>query len=309
MQRLIAIYPRQLEKETEAAGMILSVLDEYHVNYIKQYYQTHVPRFQKATLKVDGENVPCVATSFVSGKITDKYNIISSMISSQKTIDDYNINFNPVCDRSISRSNHYFAPSLAVKKSDLAKVLKAKKIEGEVKVKKEKHRSLNIIVGNTTNPKAVLFCHYDSIGPGATDNAAGTAVLLKMIIEKPELLHDALFVIAGNEELSYDHPIYWGHGYRIFEKKYLKQLQHAKAIYTVDCVGNGKTTFDQNINIVKLGFPVVNLKKWMEKTYLVYGDFAKLMEVYHSDSDTMQEIKEEYLNHSVSTLTRRIKKL
>lgn len=306
VRELSALGHRQLETETRAAEMILSILDAASVSYTTQKFYVKIPLFKKAELIADGKSIPAIATSFVSGKITNKRSVISSLISSQRFISDTNINFNPCC-KVISRSNHYFAPSLAIAPKDLTKIFRAKKIVGEVVVVPTNHQSMNIIVGNKRNPRTILFCHYDSIGPGATDNAAGTAVLLSLILERPDLLNDHLFVIAGNEELSYDKPLYWGHGYRVFEKKYKSAMRKAKKLYAVDCVGDGKTVVDGDVATVRLGFPISNLKAWKNKCYLVYGSFDALMTVYHSDLDLPKTLKQTYLLDSVRTLVKLLK--
>lgn len=301
VKSLSAIYHRQLENETKAANFITTLLDDYRIFYKEQKFATAIPRFDKTELLADGQKIQAISTSLVSGVIEGKFNMISSMISSQRFIGDANINFNPCC-RGISRSNHYFAPSLAVAPKDLLRLCEAKHIRGEVQVTAQKHISKNFLIGNMTAPQVVLFCHYDSIGPGATDNAAGTAVLLKLIIDYPETLRNCLFVIAGNEELSYDYPVYWGRGYRIFEKKYKSLLENARLLLTVDCVGDGKTTVDNRMSMVRLGFPIKNLEKWRDKTHLIYGSFHGLMEVYHSDLDLPHRVKKEFLEDSVAVI-------
>ncbi len=289
IKRLSSINHRQGKQETKAAELIMSVLDEYGVKYIKQYYQTRIPNFISATLTVDGKKIPAIPTSFVSGEITSNYSMISSLISSQRFITDSNINFNPRA-KSISRSNHYFAPAIAVAPKYLKQICDAKKVHAVVKVEPEKHRSLNMLVGNTENPKNIVFAHYDSIGPGAIDDASGIALLLQSIIEKPKTLEQTLYVISGNEELSYDKPLYWGYGYRVFEKKYSQQLQKAKQIICVDCIGHAKPEIFTDPGIVRLGLPLANLAKWQKKTAMLSGDIDALMEVYHSDDDTFEKI-------------------
>ena len=271
-----------------------------------QNFSTFIPEYKKAELFADGKKIPVKPTCFVSGKIKDKKAILSSLISLERFVEDTNINFNPCC-REFSRGNHYFAPSVAVRPKDLKKICDAKVVTGEVIVRKQKHQSKNILVGNRENPKNILFCHYDSIGPGAVDNASGTAVLLELILSHPETLKNNLYVIAGNEELSYDKPIYWGFGYRVFEKQYPLLLKNANQIFCVDCVGNGKTVFDQNIEIVRLGLPIKNLQKYLCKMYAVYGDFEKLMEVYHGDNDTLDKVKNRYLEDAVSAVYQKIR--
>lgn len=292
---------RQLEQETQAANYIRSLLQNHNIQLKEQKFSTEIPLFKTATLTADGESIPAIATCFVSGKISGKDNIISSLISSQRFIDDPNINFNPSC-KGISRSNHYFAPSVAVAPKDIAKICAAKEVEGIVEVEQHTHESINFLVGNINNPQSILLGHYDSVGPGATDNAAGTAVLLKLIIDHPTLLEKNLFVIAGNEELSYDYPIYWGHGYRAFEEIFSSQLDQAKKILVVDCVGNGPTTISQDPHLVHIGFPIKKSAALKEKISMIYGNFEKLMEVYQSDLDTAENVTEEHMQDATNKI-------
>ncbi len=305
INKLVCLGERQLELETKAFQLIAKTLKNNSVDFCVQEYTTYVPKNIEAILLVDNKNIEAIPTCFVSGKI-DTSNIISSLTSSQSFIKTSNINFSPVC-KSISRNNHYFAPSLAVDKKNVTTLLSAKKILASVKVKKTKHKSNNILVGNLINPKNILFCHYDSISTGAVDNASGTAMLMKMIIDYSMTLQDNLYVIAGNEELSYDYPVYWGHGYRVFEKKYKKILDNAKNIFIVDCIGNDKPKFDNNMDIIKLGFPIQGLKKRFNNIFMVYGDLNDLMSIYHSDLDTIDKINKKYLSNTLNSLLEKIK--
>lgn len=305
LRKLTSLYERQLVQEKKAAELIKQEIKSCDIPFFVQRFATQVPVFISSKVVADGKLIPSFPTSFVSGTITDNHHLVSSLISSQRLIGDANINFNPVCN-GISRSNHYFAPSVAVSRDSLPALCKAKKIRADIKVKKQSYTSENILIGNRKNPKNILVCHYDSFGPGAIDNASGTTVLLNLAITFPSLLGHTLFVIGGNEELSYDQPIYWGRGYRMFEKNYTPQLQKARAIYVVDCVGNGKTTFDYRTDIARLGFPIKNLERWQKKIALVYGDFEKLMKVYHSDLDTADLVNEKYLDDATQELLKRI---
>jgi hypothetical protein len=302
---LVAIGERQLKKETEAAELIMQTLDAYGISYTKQLFWTRIPQYRDASFRVDGKAIPAIPTCFVGGTIESKEYIVSSLISSQPLIHQENINFNPNA-RTISRSNHYFAPAFAISKTDVPKVIKAQKVKGTVEVTPMRHRSMNILVGNIENPRYVVFCHYDSLGPGAIDNASGTGVLMSLIIDHSDTLQDTVYVIAGNEELSYDDPLYWGHGYRVFEQKYKRVLDRAESIISVDCVGHGKPELSQDPAIIRLAFPIKNLKKWEKKNYTVFADLDILSEVYHSDADTLSLLKKKYLQQCVELLLKKI---
>ena len=290
IERLSALGERQFEQETKARELIEASLKSAGVQYSRESFKTYLPRFKEVKLIVDGKEIPCAGSCFVSGIINNANHLISSLTSSQNFLYTDNINFNPRCE-GISRSNHYFAPSLAISKKYVPVLCNAKKVFGSVKVDKKAHTSANILVGNSKNPDYLIFSHYDSISPGAIDNASGTALSLYLAINHRELLEKTLFVFAGNEELSYDKGIYWGHGYRVFEKEHYALLLRAKKILIIDCVGYSATNFIQDSNIVILGFPIRTMQKFTKKTYLVIGDMQTLMRVYHSPLDMPDLIK------------------
>lgn len=295
--KLVNLGERQLQNETLAAELIKNELDAQGISFKEEKYFTFIPRFKKTVLRADGKDIKAKSTSFVSGRINSKSNIISSLISSQKFLYESNINFNPQCE-SISRSNHYFAPSVAVSKNDLPKILKAKKVSGLLVVEKTKHQSSNILVGETHSPKNIIFCHYDSISTGASDNASGCAIVLSLILREREKGFENLYVIAGNEELSYDEGIYWGHGYRVFESKHKDLLHKAKSLIVIDSVGQSKTQITQDPKIVRLGFPLSEMERYSEKTYMISGQLGALMDVYHSDLDTVSCLKKSYVDQA-----------
>jgi len=290
IKKLSSLGERQLKQEKRAFEFIKQELDKNSIPYLTQKFTTYIPKVVSCKLIADNKTVPAESTSFVSGNIKNKYSILSSLISSQKNLYDANINFNPRSSY-VSRSNHYFAPSLAISKNDIGKILKAKNIFGTVKVKKTKHNSKNILVGNIKNPKTIIFCHYDSIHNGACDNASGVAVMMDIANNYRGSLKNSLYVFGGNEELSYDKPVYWGHGYREFEKKYARQLKLAGRILVIDSVGIGKTAVFQDAHMVKLAFPLTNISDYAKKIKIISGNFDALMKVYHSKGDVPSNIK------------------
>jgi hypothetical protein len=291
---LISFSPRQLEREQKTADFIIAFLKSYSFDYYLDYFWAKVPKIEKEVLKADTSEIACKGSSFVSGKIRSKDYLISSLIFSPTLLDQSNINFNPQC-LAISLASFYFAPAIAISKKDLNLILKAKKVEGEVKVKPLRYKARNILVGNFKNPKVIFFAHYDSIGKGAIDNASGVATLMGVILSRPEILKDNLFVFAANEELSYDRPIYWGHGFRIFEKNFFNIMKRAKEILVVDCVGNGPTKISQDQNLIRLAFPIKNKERLQNKIKIISGDIHKLMTLYHSDLDDINKIDIKYL--------------
>lgn len=299
IKRFTEMGERQFSAAKKAAELIKNELTKNGISFESQYFNVEIPR-GKSLLKVDGRIIPSLPTSYISGKINSNFSMVSSLIPSRYLIDVPNINFNPQCS-AISRSNMYFAQSVAIARADVSKVLSGKKIVGNVVVSKIKTVNEQILVGNTRNPKKTFFCHYDSIGKGAIDNASGVVLLLQNIFSNPKSLENNLFVFDGNEELSYDFPTYWGRGYREFfsNKKsvFLKNRMKSKIenIYVVDCVGYGDLTLYSDKRISNLAFPVPENLIGGAKVNILSGRYEKLMEVYHSDLDDGGMIEEKYL--------------
>ncbi|NQV87993.1 MAG: M28 family peptidase [Parcubacteria group bacterium] len=294
---LVQLGARQGSAMQKGAELIIRVLKDNKIEHKVEPFEITIPVIEKAFLNVDGEDVPCKGCSTVSGIIDKKDSIVSSLISSQYLIDVPNINFNPNCE-AISQSNFYFVPSVAISRENLEKVVLAKKIRGEVEVERWVGDSFHILVGNSLSPKTIVFAHYDSIGPGAIDNASGVATSLSLLIEKPSLLENTLFVFDGNEELSYDMPVYWGHGFRVFQKKYPNLFKVAKQIIAVDCVGNGPSEVITDPKIIKLAFPIDNIDLHSSKISTIGANIEHLMTVYHSDLDAPSLIEEKYLEQA-----------
>lgn len=277
----------------KAADLITSILRDANVSYTTEMIETFLP-VATSHLTADDVVVDSAPTSYVGGEIAGVSSLVSSLIPTRYLIDVPNINVNPR-STALSRPNFYFAPSLAVRRGDVPKLLEAKEVRGEVEVTKTAFSLPQILVGNTTNPKAIVFAHYDSIGPGAIDNASGTAACLALVCEEPQLLETTLFVFDPNEELSYDKPTYWGHGYRVFEERYGSLLAEASRIIAVDCVGNGAPQVIDDPAILNLAFPIKSLPELLGKIVTIGGDIDMMMEVYQGDTDLPELLTEDSL--------------
>lgn len=186
-------------------------------------------------------------------------------------------------------------PLMVIDPPDLAK-------EFKIKVSLEKHRTNNLLVGNLIRPKSILLTHFDAIGTGALDNASGVAVCLKVLIEDPNFIKENLVVFSGSEETSQEKPIYWGYGYRQFEKKYGRLLKPCRAIYVVDCVGNGRLHFFQGDYYFHEAVPLINLAAVKEKLFVLTGNVKHLLAVCHTKKDTVDGLKQKYLEASYNQL-------
>jgi len=302
--KLVSFAPRQLEGETLARNFLISLLKESSINFTLQKFQTEIPLTQKVFLSADDKKLKCEGCAFVSGKIENNDVVLSSLLPSAICQEIANINFNPRCE-GISLKNYYFAPAICVDYREVSSVIKAKKIKGEIVVERVKYQSANILVGNLKNPKTISFAHYDSIKKGAIDNASGVAILMKAILEKPEILKNNLLIFSGSEELSYDKPVYWGRGFRAFEKIYLSILNGAKKIIVIDCVGNAPVVNIKDLAIAKLAFPISSLNKIGKKIEIITANLDDLMQVYHSDLDDGRKIEERYLDEAFDLISTR----
>ncbi len=298
IKKLESLSPRCGKREKAAANLIEDHLDgvEIHV----QPFRNAVPR-GKAELEADGKKIECLPSAFVSGKVNEKC-LISSVHVSARYFSDANINFNLYCDE-ISLATFYFAPSVAVRKEDVPALINAETVNGKVSIKRELFVSRNLLVGNLEKPRYILFSHYDTVLNGAIDNSSGTALCMELIRRFPELLKDVLIVFSGSEELSFDKPVYWGKGYRVFEEEYLSALKNCKRIVVVDCVGFAPPDFIKNY--MMSAFPIKNLEKFEEKTFLLSVKekyFSKLWEVYHSKLDGEERINEKHMQNAMTLL-------
>ena len=288
IKKLTSLGERQGNLTIAAAGIIESFLREKKVVFAVENVVAELPE-GTSKLMVDGKILPSLPTSFIGGTINGKTAIVSSLIPSKYLIGVPNINFNPKC-REISRSNFYFAPSVAVEPARISEILAGNMIQCSVRVKKRRFNLPQFLVGNLKSPRVVVFSRYDSIGPGAIDNSSGTAVCLSLVASCPNLLEDALFIFDPNEELSYDRPTYWGHGYRVFERRNARILRDAKRVIVVDCVGNGVPTVIRDPKILELAFPIKNKERLEGDLVTVGADIGRLMDVYHSNLDLDGEI-------------------
>lgn len=295
IKALTKLGERQGAVARRALEYIISIFKQYQVPFIVENFDTDIPVVQEASLVIDGKKESCIGCGMMSGEIPTA-NIASSLMSSRFLIDTPVIYVNQKCPVA-SPTNFSFAPAIAVSPETAKKLITTKNAKASLQVKKEKTRANFLLVGNTANPQTIVFSHYDSLGPGAIDNASGTAVALTTSLRcfKEGILNETLFVFDGNEEISYDYPTYWGHGYRVFEERYAKVLENAKKVLVVDCVGNGMNKFIQDNKILKLAFPLKNIGQIRDKTFLLSGDIDDLMTVYHSEKDTVEKVSEKSL--------------
>ncbi len=281
---------RQGKMADKALGYLCRTLRASKVDFVIESFSTCIPMFKKAELVIDEKRIGCVGCGLTSGRIPTT-STASSLVSSRLMIDTPVIYCNAKCPVP-SPTNFSFAPAIGVSPAILKRLVSAKSSRASLVVKKQKTIGHYLLVGNMKDPKTLVFSHYDSLGPGAVDNASGTAIALSAAAElnRKGDLGSTLFVFDGNEEVSYDYPTYWGHGYREFEKRYSKLLKKAERIIVADCVGQGKSAFIKDPHIVNLAFPLKGIHDLKGKISILSGNFEKLMAVYHSELDLSTQI-------------------
>ncbi|MFA9288785.1 MAG: hypothetical protein ACEQSA_02825 [Weeksellaceae bacterium] len=307
---LLSVGPRFAQGEEKAAALIQQMLTDNKVSFIDQQYEASVPLASTVSLTVDGKAIDARNVGMESGTFTNKDALVSSLYWGDT--DFYlppNINFNPRCKTTISMALYYKHAAIAVRRDDVPLILAAEKVTGQTVVEPYNFTGHNYLVGNTTNPKSVIFTHYDCWESGAIDNASGTAVLINTVIKHPELLKDHLFAICGTEEISYEEPIYWGKGYRAFQEKYNHLLEEAKEILVVDCVGYSSHVWATDPEHVVLGLPLNKFESYAQKSAMLCGDFDTLMSVYHSNDDTVDLLSEELLDDAQKLLLEKLQSL
>ena len=285
---------RGFKREVYVTNLVENLLLESNVEYKVQEFVNYFPEEIESEVSADGLIVKSLPSTFKSGSFTE-FDLFDSLTDLEANSKRANINFNSNTKEFISRPSNYFTPSVAVSSNDVDILKNAKKVSVSVKVKKTKYKSKNFLIGNINNPSTISFCHLDSIGGGFVDNSSGSGYILKAVLENKELLTNNLFVISGNEEISYEKPIYWGFGYRKFEKEFKRVMDNTKKIIVVDCVGHDSVELQKDLTLLKLGFPIKN-EVYLEKSLMICSSIEKLTRFYHSEADTFDKINLNYLN-------------
>lgn len=300
LKELTAITTRRGYGEQKACEVIISHLRSNLVNFELQIFDCEIPLPKSVFLTADGINIPCVGSSFVSGKFDKSSQILNVIgVNSEKPA----IVFHPLSE-GVCLQEYKDFPCISVNKNSVQILNNAKKISGEVVVDKLVFKSTNIIVGNTENPKIIIFAHYDSlVGPGAVDNAGSVDVIFNVILKNKVLLEDILFVFIGSEEASFSSR-YGLWGFEMFGKKYGTILECADEIIILDGVGVGDPSFTtDNIDSV---FEISDKLHLNKKAYWMQNDQDIVMRYYHSEIDTIDKLKINFLNQAYELLLYKI---
>ena len=301
LKELTSIAPRRGKGEQKACKTIENHLEQDKISYTIQTFTTKIPVTKKAQLYADGEKIPCLASSFINGKIDKKSPILNSIDAKS---DGPAIVFHPV-SKGICMQTYKNFPCLSVNRDSVAKLIMAREITGEVEVDSQDFESANIIVGNLVNPSKIVFAHYDSIiGAGAIDNAGSVDVVYQVLSENKDLLDSHLFVFVGSEEesISSNFGLY---GFEIFGQKYGALLEIAEEIIVLDGVGVGTPFFtSDHIDWV---FEVSNMPDLAKKTVWMLNNQSLVMQYYHSDLDTLDKLDHRFLDEAKTLLLEQLR--
>lgn len=276
VDNICSFSPRQGEGEKRTAEFIENYFNNQKMSFQIQHFETTVPIITHNELFLDGELIPCLGACFESGKITSKSQI------------DYNPNTD-----YIETTSYTPQASVRISRINKHKLEEAKQISGDVRLDKYSFTSRNILVGNSYNPRNILLAHYDGLGGGAIDNAGSVAVLIDIILKERGLLEKNLFVLCGNEELSYDKEVFWGRGYRQFEKEYSSIMKNARQIIVVDGVGLTETKIIKED--IDEFFPVNDLREYENNLYVLSSVQSEVLKCYHCFEDTPDKLSESNL--------------
>lgn len=289
--------------ERDASRVLQNFLRSQRLPFVRQLFTSQTPKYRSYQLIADDQDVRCLPCGLTSGEIRGTDYLISSLTSSQPLISTPHLNFNPRTD-TICLCNFSFAPALAVSRLDVPRLLQAKTVVGKLSISPETYTSDNLLVGERSRPRTIIITHYDAYFSGATDNASGVAVVASWLIRR-SLPPNTLVVFAGNEELSYDFPIYWGRGYRELNRMNPGLLRRAEQIIVVDSVGDGPPELVTDNKLRTLAFPVNDVQV-TARTSILTGNFNNLMNVYHSPDDTIKQLRTDHLEASVRRLDRTV---
>jgi len=299
LPKLAQLGPRVGNNETKTVQLIRDELAIHKISFVEQPFTIDVPICTNAELIIDGERIPCLGSSIVSGDIPSGDYLISHFgYTGEDTA--YNIAYSPMTD-SISVVDHFKVPSVTISRESIIKVIMAKTVKGSVTVEKHLTKTANILVGNIKNPTNLVFAHFDSIiGPGAVDNAGSVAVMFDIIINNPSLREKTLFIFSGNEEMCYDDYKLSGYGFRVFETDYSNLLMEAKKIIVLDGVGMGMANWSQSgldwVLQLKMLDQIRSKVTWLQ------NDQTPILKVFHTSDDMLENIETQYLQSAEQLL-------
>lgn len=300
LKQLTNISPRRGLNENKAAEVIKSYLTKEDIKFGIQEFKTIIPVTNKAELYVDNESIPCLGASFIGGKISKDSKILNAFGAESN---ESMVIFNPISE-GICLQSYKNTPTVAINRNGVIKLLMGNNISGEIEVSKLEFTSQNILVGNTNNPKRIIFAHYDClVGSGAIDNAVAVDVIFQTMIKNIDLLNGNLFVFIGCEEesISSRDGLF---GFEMFDKKYSNLIDSTEEILVLDGLGVSSPRFiNEHIDWV---FGISRIEKVKRKVFWMQNDQSIVMKYYHSSLDTLDNLDLKYINEAILLLKSKI---
>ena len=92
--------------------------------------------------------------------------------------------------------------------------------------------------------------------------------------------------------------MYWGFGYRVFEKEYPNILKQVEKIIVVDGIGHSETKKMKDLFWMLQAFPIKNFEKYKSKIIVLAGSVDKLLPFYHSNLDQANLLEKKFLEET-----------
>ena len=164
--------------------------------------------------------------------------------------------------------------------------IKSELIKAGLIVKEQRFRNgVNIIA---SSGDIVLGCHYDSIGPGADDNASGVAVVLDVA----KKVKGITFVFFDAEERG------------LLGSKYYVKTATCKSMINLDMIGNLKGRKVESIIVYGRSDHMSFIRKGIPASWLFTGTHSR----YHTKRDTPDTLDYDGLDKISSYLVKLLKK-
>jgi len=291
MHRFRELTPRLWENEERVLQMIEGFLGKGKV--YRQDFRVMYPLYEYEFL-INGKDVFALPAGIKSGEVDKVF--INGLDVEEAVLPSF-FTYNPFC-RTASTPSFYNATSLAISSSVMGHLQITDDYYAKLKVKFKRFKSGNLLVGNMSDPRTIVFTHFDSLWGGVIDNAVGVAILLVLlkygVVDKKKVL----VVFAGSEELNIEgREVDWAKGYKMFLEDYSDLALNAEKIYIVDVIGRSKESFriHANESILNKAFPFEELKEGNEifkKAKGIFNDFESIKSIYHSPLDNFYAIKD-----------------
>jgi hypothetical protein len=301
---LIVYKEDYISKTIERANYIEEFLEKEKVEYETFEHFTLVPKWERYFLEVDGKQVKVLPSGLKSGTIEEKNLKDSSDLENEYPHPNINFNSRLETSKDISTPVFYNTIALSVSKEDAKKVLEAKEVYGELKVKIKDVKNKNFVLGDLDKAKVGMVIHYDALWYGAIDNTSSFGLMLYMLKERKIDLNKVAVFLIGFTEVTYYWPEYWDYSFTRVKEKYEEYFEKFEKVLVVDCIGYKNTK-------------VLNDEEYIEayktfggrdKLIIVGTELEDLYAIYHATNDTIDKLSREQLEKDESLILEIIKK-